>query len=95
MKKNQIWETLGLFFAVTIVVGVLSMVYIADKYGYGPFFDSKLVKYISISYCSIGVFFIVFSEVKKRSNNDNPLTQIVYTLITMAVIFTILALTRL
>lgn len=92
--NERIWSFLGVFFTVTIIVGGLGLAYIADKYEMEPFFGSTAVKYSVIIYCLIGVFFIVYSEVRKRVEAGG-IQRAGITLIAMLVIFAFLALTRL
>ena len=89
--SDKLLSFLGYFFAATIVIGALGLAYIADKYNQEPFFGNTAVKYTVITYCSVGVFFIVYSEVRKRVSAN----AILATLLVIIVIFSFLALTRL
>ncbi|MBS4220622.1 hypothetical protein KHA96_20200 [Bacillus sp. FJAT-49711] len=92
--SDRSWSFIGYFFTVTIIVGGLGLAFYADKNNLEPFFGSTAVKYAVIIYCLIGVFFIVYSEVRKRVQTVSIKT-IGTTIVAIIVIFAFLALTRL
>ncbi|MCR2823707.1 hypothetical protein [Lederbergia panacisoli] len=85
---------IGYFFTVTIIVGGLGLAFYADKHNLEPFFGNTTFKYVAIVYCLVGVFFIVYSEVRKRVQTVSIKT-VGTTIMVILVIFAFLALTRL
>ncbi|MBW8349735.1 hypothetical protein K0H71_09790 [Bacillus sp. IITD106] len=92
--SDRIWNFLAYFFGLTILVGGLGCMIYADKNNLEPFFGNTTFKYVSITYCLVGTFFIVHSEVRKRVQTVSIKT-VGTTIVVILVIFSFLALTRL
>jgi hypothetical protein len=92
--SDRTWEFLGIFFAVTSIIGGFGLVYYADKNNLEPFFGNATFKYAVIIYGLVASFIVVHSEVRKRVETKSIYT-VWTTLVAMLVIFAYLALTRL
>ncbi|CAM4219512.1 hypothetical protein [Lederbergia lenta] len=92
--SDRIWGYLGLFFTITIIIGGLTLAYFGERNQLGMIMESRLIKFSIILYCMLGVFIMVFSEVRKRVEIVNVKT-IGITLAIILVIIGYLVLTRL
>ncbi len=88
------WNIIWWFFALTIAIGVLTSAYFGERNQLGIVMDNPLIKYSIILYLLVGVFFIVYSEIRKRVEVESVKTIIV-TIVIILVVFGFFALTRL
>lgn len=92
--SERMWGFLGAFFTLTIIVGGLTMAYYGERGQLGVIMDNTVLKLGVILYCMIGVFFIIFTEVRKRVEAGNT-KKVGITIGIIIFVFGILALTRL
>ncbi|CAM4219557.1 hypothetical protein [Lederbergia lenta] len=92
--SDQMWNIIWWFFALTIAIGVLTSAYFGERNQLGIVMDNPLIKYSIILYLLVGVFFIVYSEIRKRVEVESVKTIIV-TIVIILVVFGFFALTRL
>lgn len=94
LLSDQMWNIIWWFFALTIAIGVLTSAYFGERNQLGIVMDNPLIKYSIILYLLVGVFFIVYSEIRKRVEVESVKTIIV-TIVIILVVFGFFALTRL
>ncbi|KRG09371.1 hypothetical protein [Lederbergia galactosidilytica] len=92
--SDRMWNIIWLFFASTIIIGGFTLAYFGERGQLGIIMDNPWIKYSIILFGLIGVFFIVYSEVRKRVEVESVKTVLV-TILIIIIVFAFFALTRL
>lgn len=92
--SDRSWNKAVWFFLLTIIPGGLTMAYFGERDQLGMIMDNMMIKSLIILYCIAGVFIVIYSEVRKRSD-ASAWGKVLVTLAVMLVTFAFLAMTRL
>ncbi|MEI3612260.1 hypothetical protein [Pseudogracilibacillus sp. SO30301A] len=93
-KWDKTWNIIWWFFGSTIIIGGFTLAYFGERDQLGIIMENVLIKSLIMTFGAIGVFCIVYSEVRKRSD-ASTFKKVMGTFLVIIVVFTIFAITRL
>lgn len=91
--SDKTWNIIWVFFAVTIIVGGLTMAYFGERDQLGIIMDSKIIKTAIWFYMLIGVYCILYSVVRERTKASTK-KKLLYTFIVLGIALLYLTITR-